>query len=626
VLQIILKFRRPLVVVFYLALIVLANYLAFWLRFEGVIPNVQMALWRQMLPWLMIIRGLMLVPFRLYEGLWRYTGIWELCHIVAGVLSSTLAFSILVYLGFGIASYSRSVVIIDAMLLICLMGGIRLGRRLYREIGPRERDKRVLVYGAGDAGEMIVRDMQHNPTFTYEPIGFVDDDPTKVGQHIHGVRVLGTRQKLQQIMTTAQPDEVLVAIPRAEPATIREVVKLLEPFKVPITTLPNLRDILDGKVTVSHICTLAVKDLLPRTPVGLDPEPVRHLIAGKRVLVTGAGGSIGAELCRQIAALHPHALVLFERYENSLYAIENDLAGRHGALSVQSVIGDVTDAQRVDAVMAEHQPEIVFHAAAHKHVPLMEASPCEAVKNNVLGTRTVAELAAKYGTERFILISTDKAVNPSSVMGATKRLAELLIQDLARRSATRFSAVRFGNVLGSNGSVVPHFLTQIEAGGPVTVTHPEVRRYFMLIPEAVFLILHAASLGQRGAVYVLDMGEQIKVLDMARNLIRLSGFVPDEEIPIVFVGLRPGEKLCEELVEMDEMVEPSGIAQISRVRAGWLPESEALAQQLTIIERLALQGEARAVLDLLCKVIPTFRPQKPAHYDDKAWTRASDLV
>jgi FlaA1/EpsC-like NDP-sugar epimerase len=616
--HIVLKYRRLLIVVVHVALIVLSNAVAFWLRFDGMIPDAQMALWKHTLPWLIVVRGLVFVPFRLYEGLWRYTGIWDLRNIVTGILSSTLVFSLLVYWGFHLADYPLSVMVIDAVLLTCFMGGVRLMRRLYRAQGYLERQKRVLIYGAGDAGEMVVRDMKHSTAYGYKPIGFVDDDPTKVGRRIHGVQVLGTRHNLPQVMATTQPDEVLIAIPR-EPSAIREIVKALEPFKVPIMTLPNLRELLSGKATVSEIRTLAVEDLLPRAPVGLDPEPVRHLIAGKRVLVTGAGGSIGAELCRQIVALHPRVLILFERYENSLYSIGNDLASLNSLQAFQSVVGDVTDSRRVDSVMAEYQPEIVFHAAAHKHVPLMEASPCEAVKNNVLGTRIAAEAAAKYGAERFILLSTDKAVDPVSVMGATKRMAELVIQDLARRSATRFLAVRFGNVLGSNGSVIPRFLEQIEAGGPVTVTHPEVRRYFMLIPEAVFLILHAAALGQRGAVYVLDMGEQIKVLDMARNLIRLSGFVPDEEIPIVFAGLRPGEKLCEELVERGETVEPSGITKISRVRAGWLPEPEVLAQQMATLERLAFQGEAHAVLDLLCEALPTFRPQNQAHRDSNPW-------
>jgi FlaA1/EpsC-like NDP-sugar epimerase len=623
--HILLKYRRPFVVTFHLVLVVLANFLAFWLRFDGHIPVAQEAMQKQMLPWLLVIRGLMFVPFRLYEGLWRYTSVWDLRNIIGGVLASTLVFALLLYGMFGLTTYPRSVVVIDAVLLICCLGGSRILRRLYRELGPPRRKKRVLIYGAGDAGEMIVRDMKNNGAYAYEPVGFVDDDATKTGQRIHGVRVLGTRRDLPRIMATTSLQEVLVAMPSADPATVRAVVKTLELFKIPITTLPNLRDVLDGKVTVSQIRELSVEDLLPRIPVGLDPEPIRHLIAGRRVLVTGAGGSIGAELCRQIVALQPHTLVLFERYENSLYTIGNDLTP-HRNMHLHCVMGDVTDTQRVHTVMATYRPELIFHAAAHKHVPLMEANPCEAVKNNVLGTRIMTEAAAKYGTERFILISTDKAVNPSSVMGATKRIAELLIQNMARRSPTRFLAVRFGNVLGSSGSVVPRFLEQIKVGGPVTVTHPEVRRYFMLIPEAVSLVLHAAAMGHRGAIYVLDMGEQIKVLDMARNLIRLAGLVPEEEIPIVFVGLRPGEKLHEELVGTDETVQPSGVAKIFQVRAERLPDPEALARQLTTLERLALQGEASALLDFLSEMIPTFRPQQVVHRDDLAWEHAANML
>jgi FlaA1/EpsC-like NDP-sugar epimerase len=605
------KHRRLLIVSFHLLLVVLANYLAFWLRFDGAIPERYFTLWYQALPWLVLIRGLTFYPFHLYQGLWRYASLWDLRNIILGALTSSLIFTVFVYLSFGLGRYPRSVFAIDVVLLICFMGGSRLLRRLYRDLGlPEHRQKRrVLIYGAGDAGEMIVRDMKYNGTYAYKPVGFVDDDSAKVGQRIHGIPVLGTRHALARIMSTTQPHEVLVAIPSAAPATLRAVAKALEPFSVPIMTLPNLRDILNGKVALHQIRTLAVEDLLPRAPVGLNMEPVRGLVTGQRVLVTGAGGSVGAELCRQVAALQPHTLLLLDHYEHGLFTLSHDLSRQNGTLNVQCLIGDVTDAQRVHAVMTAYEPQLVFHAAAHKHVPLMEANPCEAVKNNVFGTRIVAEAAAKHGAERFILISTDKAVNPSSVMGATKRLAELLIQDLSRRSTTRFLAVRFGNVLGSNGSVVPRFLEQIEAGGPVTVTHPEVQRYFMLIPEAVSLVLHAATLGQRGVVYVLDMGEQIKVLDMARHLIHLSGFVPDEEIPIVFTGLRPGEKLYEELVGMDETIEPSEVPQIFKVRGGELPEAEVLVQYLAVLEQLAIQSDIRAVLKHLCEMIPTFRPQ-----------------
>jgi FlaA1/EpsC-like NDP-sugar epimerase len=391
-------------------------------------------------------------------------------------------------------------------------------------------------------------------------------------------------------------------------AVLREIVKTLQPFKVCITILPNLLHIMNGKAMVPQIRQLSVEDLLERQPIGLDPESVRHMIVGKRILVTGAGGSIGSELCRQIATLHPNALYLYEHYENSLYAIGSDLANRHSTLNVQCIIGDVTDVQRVGAVMSELQPEIVFHAAAHKHVPLMELNPCEAVKNNIGGTRIVAEAAASAGAERFILISTDKAVNPSSIMGATKRIAELLIQSLAQLHQTRFAVVRFGNVLGSNGSVVPLFLEQIKAGGPVTVTHPEVQRYFMLIPEAVHLVLHAATLGQTGTIYVLEMGEQIKVLDMARNLIRLAGFIPEEEIRIVFTGLRPGEKLSEELVGMDETLQPAGVEKIYQVQPAHLPEPTMLMQRIRKLEQFAIEGDSKNTLDYLCHVVPMYNP------------------
>ncbi len=618
--RILLKIRRPVVVGIHLLLIVVASYLAFWLRFDGRIPGTELSLWLHMLPWLLLIRGVTFIPFRLYEGLWRYTGIWDLRSIVAGVSCSTVGFYLLVRWGFGITRYPRSVFIIDAILLVCFMGGIRLARRLYRELSHIDREKRVLIYGAGDAGEMIVRDMKNNGTYAYEPVGFVDDDPSKVGRRIHGVPVLGTRNDLPRIMAIAKPDEVLVAVPSADPRVVRMIVKGLEPFTVPITTLPSLRDVLDGKVAVQQIRQLSVEDLLARPPVGLDPEPVRRMLTGKRVMVTGAGGSIGSELCRQIAGFQPNLLILYERYENGLYEISTELSDRHAPLIIRSVVGDVADSARVNAVMSEYWPDIIFHAAAHKHVPLMELNPSEAVKNNVTGTRTIAEAAARHGLERFILISSDKAVNPSSIMGATKRVAELTLQDLSSRSRTRFVSVRFGNVLGSSGSVVPRFLDQIKAGGPVTVTHPEVYRYFMLIPEAVQLVLHAATQPETGVIYALEMGEPISVLEIARTLIRLSGYVPGEEIPIEFVGLRPGEKLFEELVGGDETAEPSGVAKVMRIRPGHPVDGAGLREKISRLEQTASQSDPRRIVDLLYEIVPTLllrhskRRSRPPQY------------
>jgi FlaA1/EpsC-like NDP-sugar epimerase len=496
----------------------------------------------------------------------------------------------------------------DTIMLILLMGGLRLGRRISRELRSLESQRRILVYGAGDAGAMIVRDMRNNPFYSYEALGFIDDDPAKTGQRIHGVKVLGTREILPRIMERLQPDAVLVAISSAEPSTIRSIVRALETFKVPIQTLPNLRDIVDGRVAVSQIRTLSVEDLLERVPISLDTTPVRYLIEGRRVLVSGAGGSIGSELSRQIAALRPAALVLLDRYENGLHAVVTELRAKMPELSTEAIIGDVADEDRMREVLVTRQPAIIFHAAAHKHVPLMETNPCEAVKNNVRGTRVLAAAAHRVGIERFILISTDKAVNPSSVMGATKRVAELLVQGMNGHGPGIFTAVRFGNVLASNGSVVPHFLEQIKAGGPVTVTHPEMRRYFMLIPEAVHLVLQAASLAKGGDIFVLDLGEQIKILDLARNLIRLSGFVPHAEIPITFTGTRPGERLSEELVGADETAEPVPAERILRVASTPRPDGEWLDRKVTELEHLAVAGDAKAVIEQLRRLVPTYRP------------------
>jgi FlaA1/EpsC-like NDP-sugar epimerase len=475
---------------------------------------------------------------------------------------------------------------------------VRMSKRLLAELPPRSPGKRVLIFGAGDAGELIVRDMKASASYGYCPIGFVDDDKSKVGLRIHGVPVLGTRADLPSILRRYHPEEVLLAIPHADPVAIRAVVRALERFKVPIKTLPALRDMIDGKIALSEIRNLSVEDLLARVPVGLDPAPLKYLIGGRRVMVTGAGGSIGSELCRQITRLKPASLVMFERYENSLHAIRLELEDAHQRFGLHAVVGDVTDPIRVEEVMRQFEPEIVFHAAAHKHVPLMEENPCEAIKNNVRGTRLLAHAAEECGVDRFILISTDKAVNPTSVMGASKRVAELLVRARAAGSGTSFSVVRFGNVLASNGSVVPRFLEQIKKGGPVTITHPEIRRFFMLIPEAVQLVLHAAAQADAGATYVLEMGEQVKLLDMARDLIRLSGFVPESDIAIEFVGLRPGEKLYEELVSVDEEVGPSSIEKILRVTSRTPPRAD-LLDVVTRLEGDAARGRRDNVLAAL---------------------------
>jgi FlaA1/EpsC-like NDP-sugar epimerase/lipopolysaccharide/colanic/teichoic acid biosynthesis glycosyltransferase len=600
------RWRRPIIVVVDVGLIVLANYLAFFLRYDGNIPSNEHNIFEQTVLGLVAVRGVAFALYGLNEGLWRYTSLWDLQNILKGVLVSTVAFVGWVYWVMGIYSYPRSIFAIDAILVVGFLAGVRLSSRVLRDKVVFQKRRKVLVVGAGDSGERVVREMKTRSAFNCQPIGLVDDNSLLRNQRIHGVRVLGAMQDIPKLMETLKPEVVVVAVPNPTPEFLRDLVIKLEPYDVSIKTLPGKEELLTDQSAVSQIRNVSIPDLLSRAPINIDNYATRQLVQGKCVMITGAGGSIGSELARQIATFDPKMLLLYERHENSLYNIHKELDDKKYSVPIIPLIGDITDVQRLSAVLEQYRPQIMFHAAAHKHVPLVEANPVEAVKNNCIGTRITAEAASLYGVEQFVHISTDKAVNPSSVMGATKRVAELVVQDIARSSKTRFLLVRFGNVLGSSGSVLLRFQEQIKSGGPVTVTHPEIRRYFMLIPEAVQLVLQAATIGEQGHTYILDMGEQIKVLDIARSLIRLSGLVPGRDVPIRFVGLRPGEKLYEELVGEGEVAVRSPLEKVLQIETVSQPNFDDFRKKLAALEAASYHEEISVVLGRLTEIVPMF--------------------
>ncbi len=563
---------RPLVPILDLAVAALAYWLGFYLRFDGVFPDAHLTQFWTFFIVMPLIRVAANGLWGLYRHVWRYIGVREAMAITLAVTTGSAIFSLLLYATSN-ASFPRSVVFIEALLSLLLLGGVRFAMRFWAEMGPAPKSTaatRTLVVGAGDAGEMLVRDMVRHPDRGLLPVGFVDDRPEKRGLRIHGVEVLGTRHDLPALVERLKADLVVVAMPSAPQRDQKEILRLATATPARVQIIPALHEILRGTVSISQLRDISIEDLLGRDPVVVDAELLTYLM-GRRVLVSGAGGSIGSELCRQVAAQGPERLVLFDHAENLIYQIEQELSGRHPDLNLVPVIGDMRDRVRVEAVFAEHRPEVVLHAAAHKHVPLMEHNPVEAAANNVLGTRNLVQVADETGVAYFVVISTDKAVRPTSVMGKTKRLSELVVQDVAARSQTKFVAVRFGNVLGSSGSVVPLFRKQIAQGGPITVTHPEMTRYFMTIPEAVTLVLQAATLGHSGEVLMLDMGEPVKILDLARNMIKLSGLTEDD-VEIVFSGIRPGEKLFEELLITSEGTRPTEHPQVFAAKAPLPPE------------------------------------------------------
>lgn len=603
------RHRRLLVIAFHILIVTASYALAYVLRFDNATPPQYEALFLATLGPLVIVRVGAFVHYRLYSGWWTYVGVRDMIALLKAVAVSSVIFASYLVLSSSATGFPRSVLVIDALLTIAFMAGVRFGLRVFRESrrpkAAAPRPRRVMIIGAGDAGELLLREMHNNPRLGYVPVGFVDDDPRKTGFYIHGVAVLGTTEALAQVVASHPVDELIIAIPSASRHQVQRIVDRCLALKLPFRILPAIAA-LTGHVQMSQLRAVRVEDLLGRDPVDLDTSMIRADIAGRRVLITGAGGSIGSELARQVASYGPSMIALLERGENLLFLIEQELRRSHRELQVVPIICDIRDEDDVERAFRAIRPEIVYHAAAFKHVPMMEAHVAQAVHNNVFGTRNVASSAASFGA-KFVLISTDKAVSPSNVMGATKRLAELLVLSLDQTRSRHFVAVRFGNVLGSNGSVVPLFTQQIAEGGPVTVTHPDVTRYFMTIPEAVQLVLQASVLEEaRNRIVMLEMGEPVKIVTLARNLIRLSGLEPDVDIQIVFTGLRPGEKLHEQLTSDTEETLPTRYEKIRIVRTD---APRPLDQALEHLWNAVIARDERAALRRLQELVPEFTPQ-----------------
>ncbi len=549
--------------------------------------------------------------FGLYRRLWVYASTSELRLITAAVTAASVLTSGVMLLfssiGFIQPGMPRSALGIDWLFSLVLIGGSRFALRILAEqsSAPREGNrKRALIIGAGDAGALVVRELQKSSQLNLFPVGFLDDDPAKQNHQIYGVSVIGKVTKLADVLEVQRIDEVIIAIPSAPGKIIRAVNDACRKKGIPSRTMPGIYELIGGKVSVNRLREVDITDLLRRDHVRVNDEKVGQALEGKCVLVTGAGGSIGRELCRQIARRNPSQLILLGHGENSVYEIFLELQNDYPALKLIPIIADIRNAQRLDAVFAQHQPQVVFHAAAHKHVLLMEVNPVEAITNNVLGTRNVVQAALDHNVERFVLISTDKAVNPSSIYGATKRIAETIVLDAAYKNKRAFAVVRFGNVLGSRGSIIPIFKNQIANGGPVTITHPDMIRFFMTIPEAVYLVLQASSMNNGGEVFVLNMGEPVRILDLAEDLIRLSGLEPQKDIEIVYTGIRPGEKLAEELWDNATSLIQTSHPDIFRLDQDASALTSNLAQTIEQLSTLSLSADRAALNKFINELIP----------------------
>ncbi|MBE5847878.1 MAG: polysaccharide biosynthesis protein [Lachnospiraceae bacterium] len=606
--------RRAFLIIYDILAVCACNIISLLLRYEFQLDDIPTyfirAIWEH-LPISVIITLVLFYIFRLYHSLWAYAGVNEMQNIVFASISSAVLQAVTL-LAFD-RTVPKSYYFFNAFLLLSATIVSRFAYRFAREARRKRRNSKnstsVMVVGAGDAGNTIIKEINSSYFSTMHIKAIIDDDPGKWGKFIQGIKVVGGRDKLVETAATMGVDEIIIAIPSAGRKTIKEIVELAQQTSCKLRTLPGVYQLVNGDVDVSKLRDVDVEDLLGREPIRVDIDSILGYVQGKKVLVTGGGGSIGSELCRQIAAHKPAHLIIVDIYENNAYAIQQELLLKYPELNMTVLIASVRNTKRMDSIFETYTPDIVYHAAAHKHVPLMEVSPAEAVKNNVFGTWKTAQAAAMNGVKKFVMISTDKAVNPTNVMGATKRICEMIIQTFNKYYDTEFVAVRFGNVLGSNGSVIPLFRKQIEAGGPVTVTHPDIIRYFMTIPEAVSLVLQAGVYAKGGEIFVLDMGEPVKILDLAKNLIRLSGYKVDDDIRIEFTGLRPGEKLYEELL-MDEEGLTETENKLIHIGKPISINEQKFFVQLKNLKEAAEAEEEDEMRALIKEIVPTYHPQE----------------
>lgn len=613
--------KRIIYVAFWLVvdiiLINLAIYGAYLLRFDAKVPEEVLTHYKNSFVIITAVKIAIFTYFGLYKSLWRYASIRDVINITGAVVIANVSMMAFVFLTKEFVP--RSIYIITCILDIGFIGGSRLMYRIIRKhvkdknslvrVNLSKKKTRVLIFGAGDAGVNVLRELRNHAELNSIPVAFVDDDHNKVGTKINGVTVMGTRKELAEIVLKKGIDEIIIAMPSENRKNIRDIIEECNKTHCKLKILPGVYELINGNVSIKSLRDVNIEDLLGRDAVKTNIEGITGYLKDNTVLVTGGGGSIGSELCRQIAGFSPKQLLILDIYENNAYDLQNELINKYPDLDLKVLIASVRDKARLESIFNKYKPDVVFHAAAHKHVPLMEDNPTEAIKNNVFGTLNVVDCAHNYKVKKFVLISTDKAVNPTNIMGATKRAAEMIIQSYSRYSKTVFTAVRFGNVLGSNGSVIPLFRKQIVSGGPVTVTHENITRYFMTIPEAVQLVIQAGSMSNGGEIYVLDMGEPVKIMDLAVDLIRLSGFEPYEDIDIKITGLRPGEKMYEELFMKEEELNKTSHERIF-IGKPVFKDQETLLKELNNLKAVILKDEEDAICAQMENFVGTYRRSK----------------